>query len=126
MVQAARAVRMDLAKDTSQIEAKTRFLDSKANRQRLFRQHRPDIPPDPACEALKGGKSVIERYSMHGGSPIHVFQFKLPEQPVRLEPLLIANCIARSYGMSLAGQKRRFDCQPITSGLPLINGHSQG
>jgi hypothetical protein len=27
--------------------------------------------------------------------------------------------------MSAWGQKRRFDCQPITSGLPLINGHSQ-
>jgi hypothetical protein len=27
--------------------------------------------------------------------------------------------------MSDPGQKRRFDCQPMTSGLPLINGHSQ-
>src|SRR5216684_4196745 len=27
--------------------------------------------------------------------------------------------------MTALGQKRRFDCQPITSSLPLINGHSQ-
>jgi hypothetical protein len=26
---------------------------------------------------------------------------------------------------AVGGQKRRFDCQPITSGLHLINGHSQ-
>jgi hypothetical protein len=55
----------------------------------------------------KRRESIIERYSMDGRSSIHVFQFKLPEHPVFLKSLPIANFIPRSRGMSLVGEQRR-------------------
>jgi len=61
----------------------------------------------------KSKKSWFDVTSRKGSQDIDLANISQPERQTFLEPIS-----GLPAGWSLLGQKRRFDCQPITFGLP--------